>query len=563
MASSTPVVAIDTETTGTIGVRDGRDFALGVSIAWGDTAFYLPFRHSQPEDNYSLNQFRGILQEILDGFAIIYHNAKFDIPSLATLGLDAKSGFFYDTMILAHLVDEERPYAGKSLNACVAHYCSNLEPKKMTPELKLMIKAIGWADLPSEQLCDYATWDAYLTLKLYEALKPHLSREKLGPVWRHKMNFMKLVIDMEKAGVLIDQDKCIEQVAIGRMVMDDIVDTLCGLVPSRPTDLRALLVDQLGLPTIISRKTGNPTFDKDAMEQYEQVLSRIDNPTARLVLQYRGWQKAVTSNYEPYLALVSPDGRLRPSYKHHGTRTGRLSCEMPNLQQIPRSSDKAWNGNLKGCFIAKEGSTLIEVDYSQLELRLGTAYAGVDSLKSIFNEGRDVFTEMAEQLGMARQDVKTLVYSMQYGAGVNRVSFVFGLSEAAARERIDDYFSNYPGFKIAKNRAQQLAMRDGKVALWSGRFRHFANRQQSAFKAFNSIIQGGAADIVESTMLRLRDEGFDTPDCKILLQVHDSVVFEIRNDLLEETVPAIKECMVNVKPDFGVKFAVEAKKWGK
>src|SRR5690606_39266387 len=150
--------------------------------------------------------------------------------------------------------------------------------------------------------------------------------------------------------------------------------------------------------------------------------------------------------YRSYLEHVSPDGRLRPDYKHHkdeddgGTVTGRLSCANPNLQQIPKSGKKPWNGGVKRSFIPTPGYELWEVDYSQLELSLGTAYADVKELMEVFNdESRDIFSEIAATLGLERDPTKTYVYSTQYGAGINRLVSALGVTPAKAAQIRDDY----------------------------------------------------------------------------------------------------------------------------
>lgn len=135
-------------------------------------------------------------------------------------------------------------------------------------------------------------------------------------------------------------------------------------------------------------------------------------------------------------------------------------------------------------------------------------------------------------------------------------------SEFEVQKIRSDYRTNYPGFVAVSNRASRLCKASGKVELWTGRYRHFFNRRDDAHKAFNSVIQGGAADIVESIIVRLFDEVYDADACRILLTVHDSVVFEIREELVEDYKPRIIEIMEDVRPDFGVKFAVEAKKFG-
>lgn len=473
-------------------------------------------------------------------------------------------------MILAHLVQEERPVK-KSLNNCVAVHCKDVEPKKMTAELEFLIQIAGWGKVPAVDMWDYAQHDAWMTLQLFEALLPKVKAENLLNVWIHKMRFIRdVLIPMEDAGILLDQELCETQAAVGHSEMDRLTRELGGRNPASPKDLEIMLIKELGLPYLYKKRangTHTPTFDKAAMEQYEAVLSRTDNKLAQDILAYRGWQKATSSNYEAYLKLVSPDGRLRPNYKLHGTKTGRLSCEMPNLQQIPRAGKRPWNGKMKDCFIAREGYQLWTFDYAQLELRLGTSYANIQRLKDVFNappeDNRDIFSEMAIELGQPRPDTKTQVYSIQYGAGWPRIAFVFGLSEAEAKARIADYYAKYPEFKIVKEKAARYARQHGKINTWTNRFRHFGNPQEHAYKAFNSVIQGGAADIVEYTMLRLNDEGYNTPDCRMLLQVHDEVVLEIRNNLVNSMVPLITQCMENVGPkDFGVRFAVEAKRWG-
>lgn len=561
------MVAIDTETNGQE-IRDGRGYATGVSIAWEGTALYLPFRHPDTENCYSINDFREPLQAIVDQKRVAYFNAKFDIPSLGTLGVRAgdDANYFYCTQVLAHLLDEDRPYAGKFLNNCVAMYCPGEEPKKMTKDLEFLIKMFGWGEVPAVEMSEYATHDAYLTYRLYQQLKPLLIKEKLGEVWKHKMDFLKLVIKMEGMGILLDQELCREMAALGHEEMENITDHL-GEKPTGKA-LERMLINELGLPYIYkSRKNGTstPTFDSAALDEYDIILARTDNTMAKYILAYRGWQKATSSNYESYLEFVSPDGRLRPNYRHDKVRTGRMSCEKPNLQQIPRSGKKPWNGKMKACFIASPGYQLWEVDYSQLELRLGTAYADEPTLKQVFLEGRDIFTEMSLILEMSRQDTKTEVYSIQYGAGVNRISFVFGVSKARASEMIADYYRQFPNFRVIKDKVKRYAERDRKVMLWSGRYRHFIDPAKTSYKAFNSVIQGGAADIVERTMLRLSRAGYnDGIKHRMLLQVHDSVVFELRDDMVETAIPGIIACMENVNEDFdfGVKFAVEAKKWG-
>jgi len=195
-------VAIDTETNGR-DVRDGTGYAYGASGAYEDTAIYLPFRHAvYPEQNYDLHAFLPLLQQLIDTKTIIYHNAKFDLSSLETLGLDTQHGRFVDTMVLAHLVDENRPWSGKSLDSCTAYYL-DLDGKKNQKgsDYDVGLKMYGYEGMDAELTCEYGMWDAWLTLNLYKELVPKLRSENLGPTWKHKMEFIQLLRKMEGRGV--------------------------------------------------------------------------------------------------------------------------------------------------------------------------------------------------------------------------------------------------------------------------------------------------------------------------------------------------------------------------
>lgn len=557
------VIAIDTETNAD-DIRDGRGYAIGVSLACripgeGVVSAYLPFRHQRGLnlDSDSLYELKQKI-ESFKGY-LIFHNAKFDLVSLGTLGINYP-GKFYDTMQIAHLLNEELPYA-KSLDSCVKFYCKDVPGKKNDDDFKNLIKLFGWGGMPVEAIEEYAKWDAVITYLLAEQLVPKMREEGITEYWDHKQEFYRVIIAMESYGVKVDTDLCKRMVTAGEQAMEDVVEIL-GLNPGSPIDLRKLLIDKLDLPVVKrSTKTDKASFDKEAMAEYELLLSKSDDPTAQYILAYRGWQKSVSSNYRAYLELLSPDGRLRPNYKLHGTKTGRMSCEKPNLQQIPRISNKPWNGELKHAFIAEEGYTLYEADYGQLELRLAAAYAREQKLITIFNEGRDVFTEMSKELGMARHDAKTLTYTIQYGGGISRLSSVFGFSRERAKTVREQFFTTYPGFRAVSSLAQRKAVANGSLKLWSGRRRHFLYPQDEAHKGFNSIIQGGAADIVERTMSRLFREVNHPQECRMLLQVHDSILFEVKDGLEDKYLPLIQEVMENVVPDFGVKFAVDLHPW--
>lgn len=477
-------------------------------------------------------------------------------------------------MVMAHLVDENQPRS-KSLDSCAKYYLGDSKQNPAwhaacvkNPEL--------WAYVTPDLICGYAMYDAYLALKLWGKLKPLAAKENLQATWQHKKDFTECLIEIEGNGIQIDTELCERMTELGEKEMQEQVNKLGGLNPGSRNDLEELLIRQLELPYMYNTdkktKEQKVTFDKDAMEKYEELLERTNNTTAQTILTYRGWQKSVSSNYKPYTTLLSPDGRLRPNYKMHGTKTGRLSCENPNLQQIPKAGVKPWNGKMKQCFVPATDFALIGFDYSQLELRVGTAYAEDEALIQVFQEGKDIFQMMSDnfiKMGlkeMNRDRTKTFVYSTQYGGGVNRISNVFNISRERAAEIRSAYYASYPGFRAATQQASSMALRDKRIRLWSGRYRHFQYPTEESFKAFNSVIQGGSADIVERAMLRLWKLNFPKDECRMLLQIHDEIIFEIRKGLENKYKPIIMDVMTQVDyhPSFQkVKFAADCKEWGK
>lgn len=568
---SNGIIAVDTETNykkdERRDIRDGTGWCIGVSVAGRLTdsmvvSGYAPFRHKRGT-NLDVS-FRLKLKEALENFQgwIVFHNAKFDLASLTTLGINY-TGKFYCTMVMCHILNENFPYA-KDLTSCVRVYVDKTDSKKDTDEFKMLVKLLGWDGVPAEEMVAYAAYDPDLTLRLLEKIKPLFDKEVPESYWEHKQDFIRCIIAMEGRGIEINQQLCDRMSAVGRLQMEETAQIL-GYNLASSKDLEKLLIQDLKLPVIRRGKSGRPSFDKEIMAEYEQILEHRDgDTTAETVLTYRGWQKAVTSNYEPYVTLLSPDGRLRPNYKLHGTKTGRLSCEKPNLQQIPKVSNKPWNGKMKSAFVAQEGWDLYEGDYMQLEFRIGASYGQQKNLLDIFNEipNRDIFEEMSKDLGENRYDTKQITYTIQFNAGGPKIGWRLGRTAEEGIAIKERWYAMYPGIKKVSDRAMSVAKHKGKVQLWSQRYRHFMYPEEEAFKAFNSVCQGGAADLVNYAMVRLFKTVDNEEECRMLLQVHDSVVFEIKKGLEDKYLPLIREAMENDNPEFGVRFPIDLHLWG-
>jgi DNA polymerase I len=577
-------VAVDTETTG-LHVGGPDDYCIGVSIACviDDEPYkhYFAVNH-QTGQNIATDTLEKLKYVLEQDRLLIFANVQFDILSLETVAIYLQESNFIDICTMAHLANENWP-RNKGVES-LANYYLHDKGKIVDPFIEAE-KRSGNKNITPEQMFDYAVMDAVTTYRVwYQLLEDPVWKALPEDIWPNKQELIRTLITMRRRGVLIDQELCQEYIDRGEAEMKRLARELgYPAIPKKPTKLHPnpdpdplpvlgpkalaeIFLDRLKLPVLKkSDKTGKPSFDKEVMGLYDEMLERMDSPEAKLVKDYRGWQKAVSASYKPYLELVDSDGRLRCSYKTHGTVTGRLSSSEPNLQQIPKESNKPWNGKVKHCFIGKPGYTLVNADFSQLELRTGTAYADEKSLKQVFLEGRDIFTEMSVQLGFDRQTTKTFVYSTQYGAGEKRIMSAFGVTRPEARKMLARYRSTYPAFQVFSDMCKNRVETTGRAKLWNGRYRHF-EYASDGYKAMNSVIQGGAADIMERVMVRCFRE-LDNPDCQMLLQVHDSITWEVRTELVDFYIPKIKAMMEDIHGAIGndlfddVKFAVDVGLW--
>lgn len=577
-------VAVDTETEG-LRPDDGRDTCIGVSITFvhenkKGISHYFGLNHTVGENisDKTLKMLRFVLER--QNRWLIFANRQFDVLSLETVGFTRVDRMpFFDIQTMAQMIDENVPVK-KSLENLAKHYLNDPEAEKVTEQMVndegdvfdvVKEKKSGWLNTTPKMMWDYACMDTELTYRVAAVMRKHPRWLELPDhLWLHKQRLIRLLTEFRRRGVAVNVPLAASEEAYGVNRMEEIKAEL-GLDPAKRNDLQELLLVQLKLPVLARSKiTKEPSFTKEVMDEYDEILERLGSPVAKLVKEFRGWQKAVGSFFRPYQVLLSEDGRLRATYNTHTTRTGRLSCSDPNLQQIPKKSDdpdkKRWMRHVKECFVPRPGYRLINADFSQLELRIAAGYANEEGMKQVFLEGRDIFTEMAAELKMSRPDTKVLVYTMNYGGGIKRLRTVFGVSTAKANEIRQNYFDKYSRLKAFNDTVASKADRQKQIAYWTGRIRHFQYQSES-YKAFNSLIQGGAADIVERVMIRLWDE-IDGPDCMMIQQVHDSLLFEIREDLVEEYSAKIHTIMEDVDAvtgelgSFNVKFAVEVEEWG-
>lgn len=546
-----PYVAVDTE--GTLNHPFSQTWGLSTSAnLQGD---YFAFNHRLGE-NLPLEWLPKLGRVLENHKCLVFHHAKHDLRALRNLGINY-TGKFYCTMLMAHMINEN--YFSKELDYLSKYFGG--EPKRNSELQDKLIQAFGWDYIPVQIIRPYGANDALITEELFFKLLPEFIAQGFDEeLWDIEQDFVRLLADMEDAGILIDQDFCERELERGTGIMRDIRENL-GFNPGSPNQLGDFLLEDLKLPPVGKRgKSGRYSFNKENMKIYDELLERNQDHRAKQIMAYRGWSKTTGSNYRPYLEKLSHDGRFRTNFKQHGTKTGRLSASI--LHQIPKASQKDWNGKLKQAFIPTEGTTLWDFDYSQLEFRLMAAYGYQQNLIDIFNDHtRDIFTEMAGELGMSRNDTKTLNYTMAFLGGVNRISHVFGVSDIAAKAIINNYYGKYPGLKLFSNKAETVAREKGHVRYWSGRRRHF-QFESEYHKAGNAAIQGGAFEIVKRRLIAVKKAGLLTDECRLNLQVHDDAVVEIENGKEQEYLPEIKRVLEDIQPDFGVRFKVDVSKWG-
>lgn len=591
-------VALDTETTG-LSVFDGLDKAIGLSITFKvkDTyvSWYWGARHKvgQNIDKATAQKIRWVLEK--QRRLLILANWQFDMAAMLTLGVDLRANPFHDVLTCQNLINENWTNFRRGLDELAVYTLSEDDRKVAVWEWENEYplnteKTTGWSNTTPEMMFGYACTDTELTYKIWEVqiATPAWRDLENTDFWAVKQDAIRALLEMRLRGILMDLEHAQKWYNHGEAEKQRIKDEL-GLNPASNKDMQELMINRLGLPVLKkSAKTDAPSFAAAVMEEYEPLLERLDSPVANQVKTYQGWKTACGLLLGAYLKFTSPvDGRLRTEYTTHVTATGRLSSKNPNLQQISKESEgKPWKECIKPSFVAKPGYVLLSADYSQLELRLATAYSQEPTLLKIFEEGRDIFTEMTEEIReqlyraartsaerkladeWTRQKTKTLVYSIQYGGGVKRIMAAFGVSQKIATILRRNFYNTYPRFRALEDGIKAKAEANLKCRLWTGRYRHFKHKSEG-YKAMNSVIQGGSADIVDRVMVAAMRE-LDSEDCRLLLQVHDALVFEVREDLEDEYRERIQSLMEDVngicdpegtEPLFPVKFAVEVSTW--
>lgn len=546
--SEGPII-VDTETSITDSLGD-RDL-LGVSVCLPDNRIaYFPFAHKMGLDFGDRNLPREYLDHLwaaLSGRELIFHNAKFDLQVMEKFGF-RRTGAFACTMIMSHIVDPYPPHGLKELGEDRLGIEDSAEMKVL---LKKVQKAgLAWDHIPPSIMAPYAANDAYLTRALYNYLMQDFWEFTTPEYFQREMEFLLCLKDIEARGLRVNRDATTVKLneAVERM---HAIRKELGFDPAKRIQLARKLFstppDGLGLPVYAYGKPSK-SFPLGFPTMTDAILSRYSHPVVGLVQEYRRVSKIESTYLRPWLALSYADGMLHPTFKPWGTITGRLSCENPNMQQVPRDS------YLKQLFLSPEDSTLTEFDFDQIEFRLAVAYSKDKSLISGLLSGEDIHTVVAKQLGISRQHAKTVNYLMLYGGGIGKLAYTLGVPFNSAKAFFENYQQKYSGLAQASYNATLSAQQKGSIKYWTGRIKPFKSSKEH-HKAFNAAIQGGSFEIVKRSMLKLHEAGVP-----MINQCHDSVWINTSNDTENREIQAMMSDW-QLKT-FGVPFPVSYKTIG-
>ena len=552
--------AFDTETTS---LDYCKAEIVGVSFAINaGKAAYLPLVHQYPDAPVQLDRTKILaqLKPLLENpnKAKLGQNLKYDAHVLANHGI-CLQGIAHDSMLESYVLNSTATRHNMDDLAKVYLGITTIHYEDITGK---GVKQIPFEEVPIEQAAAYAAEDADITLQLHQTLNAKLLEQPslLSLYQDIEMPLLSVLSRIENNGVLIDADMLSKQsleLASQIVSLEQAAHESAGHAFNlgSPKQLQTILYDQLKLP--IKKKTpkGQPSTEESVLQELA-----LDYPLPKLILEYRSLSK-LKSTYTDKLPLQINDktGRVHTSYHQAVAATGRLSSSDPNLQNIPIRSEEG--RKIRQAFIAPEGYKIMAADYSQIELRIMAHLSGDAGLLKAFSAGEDIHkATAAEVFSVALEDVtndlrrsaKAINFGLIYGMSAFGLAQQLGIDNSRAKSYIDLYFARYPGVKDYMDNIKVLAHEQGYVETLLGRrlylpeikSKNAARRQYAERTAINAPMQGTAADIIKLAMISTDQWLYkEKPDAKMIMQVHDELVFEIAEAQLETCSNKIRELM--------------------
>ena len=554
------VFAFDTETT-------SLDYMVadlvGVSFAVepGEAA-YVPCGHDYEgaPDQISREDLVAALKPLLEDPKCIKvgQNLKYDMSVLARIGVDL-DGVGFDTMLESYVLDSTA--TRHDMDSLALKYLSH-RTIHFEDVAGKGAKQITFNQVALEQAAPYAAEDADITLRLHQALWPRLQGEaSLKRLFEEiEMPLVPVLSRIERTGVFVERKMLEAQSVELAANMQDIAAQAFDAAGEEfnlgsPKQIQGILFEKLGLPVLEKTPKGQPSTAESVLQELAH-----DYPLPKLILEYRGMSKLKSTYTDALPACINPEtGRVHTSYRQAVASTGRLSSSDPNLQNIPVRTPEG--RRIRQAFVAPPGTRLLAADYSQIELRIMAHLSGDAGLTRAFESGEDIHrATAAEVFGVGLGDVgdderrsaKAINFGLIYGMSAFGLGRQLGIPRREAQEYVDLYFARYPGVKQFMDETKERAKDRGYVETVFGRRLYLpeiksgnpARRQYAERTAINAPMQGTAADIIKRAMITLHawlvESGIEA---RMIMQVHDELVFEVAQDAVAELQAVVVEQM--------------------
>ena len=552
--------AIDTETS-SLDTMTADLLGISLSCEEGEGC-YVPIQHSyegMPEQ-LSLSTIVKTLGEAISNnqTKLVGQNLKFDLPILNRHGIKVTE-FLGDTMLMSYVLNSTGTRHG--LDRMAVHYLQ-YQPMKYEEVAGSASKQINFAQVEIPAATFYAAEDADITFRLFNLLEKKLQKEPklINLLKTLEYPMLKSLLRVETNGAKIDTNMLAEYSKELGLKIDKLSKTAFKMAGEEfnmdsPKQLVEILYNKLELPVLKKTPKGQPSTNEDTLQR---LAEEYELP--KVIIQYRGLAKLKSTYTDSLVNIQHPNTkRIHTSYQQAVTSTGRLSSTEPNLQNIPIKT--AEGRKIREAFVAEKGNVLISADYSQIELRIMAHLSGDKNLTHAFNNNIDVHSATASEIFDVpleevttdhRRSAKAINFGLIYGMSAFGLTRQLGIPRHEAQAYLDTYFERYTGVREYMDSTKELAKKNLYVETILGRKLHVTEinasnglrRQAAERAAINAPLQGSAADIIKKAMIDV-DEwiGENNPNIKMIMQVHDELIFEVKKDFAEEALTHVISLM--------------------
>ena len=570
---SVPYFAIDTETTS---INWQHAELVGISIAYQNfDAYYIPVGHvddlgvllnGQLPRDAVLAKFKPLLENPAIGK--IGQHIKYDAHIFANYGIDligdihsTPNNWAFETMLASYVINNTA--TRHNMDDIAKHYLG-VTTTTFEDIAGKGAKQLTFDRINIDTAAHYACEDADITFRLFSIFSQYLSKDATAHRLLHKLEIptAQILAQMEHDGILIATDflgTLSHRFDTEILGLEQRAEVLAGeqFNLASPKQLGEILFDKLGIPGGKKTKTGQYSTS-------EAILAKIDHPLVDVVLEHRSLSKLKSTYTDALARAADKDNRVHTSYHQALTTTGRLSSSDPNLQNIPIRTD---TGRLiREAFIAPKGRVILAADYSQIELRLMAHFSGDERLIDAFHRGLDIHTATASEImnkpldevtSNERRAAKAVNFGLLYGMSAFGLAKQLGVDRAVAQDYIKRYFARYPAIHDYMENTKAHAKLHGYVQTLLGRMLYSPDinssnrmiKEAAERAAINAPLQGSAAEIIKLAMIAV-DQVLPKDHAKLLLQVHDELVFEVDQDKADDIAAIIKDAMQSVLDDF-------------